>query len=102
MKNLVGKWECAEGGGIEVVDSANVFIIYGDQKKQVSSYKTDFSKSPCWFDFTVKDGGQTLTLKSLMLFVNDDLVQWQVFDDGHRPSNFSSDQGEMVYLRRRK
>jgi hypothetical protein len=102
IKNLVGKWESPVGAGIEVVDSSHIFIVYGKDKKLVSSYQADFSKSPCWFDFTIKDSSQSFTVQSLLLFVSNDLVQWQVFDDGSRPSTFTSEKGEMVYMRRKK
>jgi hypothetical protein len=41
-------------------------------------------------------------MKSLISFVNDDLIQWQVFGDEVRPAHFKQDVGEMMYLRRKK
>ena len=102
FKNFVGYWKSGDGGAIEVIDSSKIFIVYGDEKKKIASYQADFSKEPCWFDFDIKDSSQNLSLKSLLLFVNDDLLQWQVFDDGTRPSNFNSQKGDIVYLRRKK
>ena len=102
FNNLVGYWKSGDGGAIEVIDSSKIFIVYGDEKKKIASYQADFSKDPCWFDFDIKDSSQNLSLKSLLLFVNDDLLQWQVFDDGIRPSNFNSQSGDIVYLRRKK
>lgn len=101
IKNLIGRWESAEGGGIEMIDSSRVFIVYGNDKKQISSYQADFSKSPAWFDFVISDSTEKISLKSLLLFVNDEMIQWQLFED-ERPGNFSSQKGEMVYLRRKK
>jgi hypothetical protein len=101
MTNLVGRWESPDGTALEVVDSNQIFLCYGTDKKKLSSYKFDFSQKPCRFDFEVKDSTQSLSLKSLFLFVDDDLLQWQVFENS-RPSNFSSDSGEMLYLRRKK
>ncbi len=101
IKNLIGNWHSPDGAGIEMTDSTNIFLIYGIDKKQIVSFTTDFSKSPCWFDFTIKDSLQNITIKTLLLFVNDDLVQWQIFEDV-RPANFSADNGNMVYLRRKK
>jgi hypothetical protein len=102
FKNLVGRWESSDGAGIEVVDSARIFLLYNGDRKQVISYQTNFSKSPCWFDFTVRsDSAGSITMKSLLLFVNDDLLQWQIFED-ERPANFSANKGTMVYLRRKK
>ena len=101
-KNLTGRWEGPDGGGIEVVDSSKVYLIYGDQRKQLSSYKVDFSKSPAWFDFTVTDSSQTTSVRSLLLLINDDLLKWQVFEDDNRPVHFSSDTGDLLYLRRKK
>ena len=102
FQNLVGKWESTDGGGIEAIDSTKLFLVYGAEKKPIISYTADFTKSPCWFDFVVKDGDKTLSLKSLLLFVNDDLLQWQIFEDGVRPTNFTSGKGDMVYLKRKK
>jgi hypothetical protein len=99
LKNLVGRWESADGAGIEVIDSSKIFLLYKGDKKQVISFESNFSKTPCWFDFTVTDSADNISMKSLLLFVNDDLVQWQIFDSD-RPANFSADKGNMVYLRR--
>jgi hypothetical protein len=102
LKNLVGRWESSDGAGIEVVDSAKIFLLYNGDRKQVVSYEANFSKSPCWFDFTVgSDSSGNISMKSLLLFVNDDLLQWQIFED-ERPANFSANKGTMVYLRRKK
>ena len=106
IQNLIGKWEAVgktdESGGLEVVDSSKIFLVYGDEKMQVVSYDADFTKTPAWFDFTVKDSIKQITIKSLLQFVNDDLVQWQVFDGETRPVIFAADRGEMVYLKRKK
>jgi len=102
IKSLVGKWETEDGAGLEVIDSARMFVTYGKERKPILSYQADFSKSPCWFDFVVKDTAQKLsTLKSLLLLDND-VLKWQVFEDGNRPSNFASDKGEIVILRRKQ
>jgi|SRR5215204_2554318 len=101
LQNLVGKWESPDGGGIEATDTTKIFLVYGTEKKPILSYKADFSKSPCWFDFVVKDGDKNLNLKSLLLFVNNDLLQWQVFYDDVRPSGFTNEKGDMVYLKRK-
>ena len=101
LDKLSGTWVSAEGGGIEIVDSSRIYLVYGNEKKLISSFHADFSKSPCWFDLTLKDGAEMLTIKTLLLKVNDDLLQWQVFEDDTRPANFSADKGEMVYLKRK-
>jgi hypothetical protein len=102
LQSLIGRWESEDGGGIEMMDSAHIFMVYGNEKKPISSYKADFSHAPAWFDFSIIDSGQTMTMKSLMQFVNNDEVKWQVFDDGTRPANFTIGKGEIVYLRRKK
>ena len=102
LQSLIGRWESEDGGGIEMTDSAHIFMVYGNEKKPISSYKADFSHAPAWFDFSIIDSGQTMTMKSLMQFVNNDEVKWQVFDDGTRPANFTIGKGEIVYLRRKK
>ena len=106
IQNLVGKWEAVDSenssGGIEVVSGDQIFLVYGSEKKPVHSFRLDFSKSPAWFDFTVKDSASTITLKSLIQFINEDLIQWQLFDGDVRPAHFTNSGGQMVYLRRKK
>lgn len=103
IKNLVGRWETADGAGLEIIDSSRIFVTYGKERKPILTYEADFSKSPCWFDFVVKDSGQQLsTMKSLLLLEGNDVLKWQVFDDGNRPADFISDRGYTVILRRRK
>ena len=106
IRQLIGKWEAVDSenqkGGLEVVDSSTIYLVFGTEKKRIASYKADFTKSPVWFDFVIKDESNTLQLKSLILFVNDDLIQWQVSEGDIRPANFSQTNGEMMYLRRKK
>ena len=103
IKNLVGKWETSDGAGLEVIDSSRIFVTYGEERKSILSYKADFSKSPCWFDFVVRDTAQNLsTMKSLLLLQGNDVLKWEVFEDGDRPSDFTKDKGEIVILRRKK
>jgi hypothetical protein len=103
IKNLVGRWETADGAGLEIIDSSRIFVTYGTERKPILSYKADFSKSPYWFDFVVKDSAQQLsTMKSLLLLDGNDILKWQVFEDGDRPLNFTTNTEEIVILRRKK
>lgn len=106
FKNLVGVWEAVDSenqsGGLEIIDTQKIYLVYGKERKPVTSCTFDFSKSPNWFDFAVADSTGIMKLKSLLLFVNDDLIQWQVFDGEARPAHFSEQTGQMVYLRRKK
>jgi hypothetical protein len=101
LKQLLGRWESADGEGIELVDSTRLFLLYHGEKKLVSDYQIDFTRSPYWFDFTLKDSSGIHQIKSLLLVVNDDLLQWQIFED-FRPSEFDPSKGEMIYLKRRR
>jgi len=106
FQDLVGNWEAVskvnESGGLQVIDSTKIFLVYGDHKMPITAYQADFSKVPAWFDFTVKDSTREIRLKSLLQFVNDDTIQWQIFEEDTRPVIFASDRGEMVYLKRKK
>jgi hypothetical protein len=106
IQTLIGYWEAVDAenasGGLEVQDSAKVFLTYGKEKKAITSFKANFSKSPAWFDFTIQDSTEKLYLKSLIHFVNDDLIQWQVFESDIRPAYFTTSGGQMVYLKRKK
>jgi hypothetical protein len=107
FEKLIGKWEAVDAdnqsGRLEVVDSSKIFLAYGQEKKPISSFKADFSKSPVWFDFTVSNDTNNIKIKSILLFINDNLLQWQVFQgDAVRPAHFTEDKGEIIYLRRKK
>jgi hypothetical protein len=103
IKSLVGRWETADGAGLEIIDSSRIFVTYGTERKPILSYKADFSKSPWWFDFVVKDSAQQLsTMKSLLLLEGNDILKWQVFEDGNRPITFTTNTEEIVILRRKK
>jgi len=102
IKQLAGRWESAEGGGLEVIDSSRIYIVYGNEKKQIAHYKADFSKTPVSFDFTVNDDGHEISMKSLLLLVNGDLLQWQVFEGDAKPVHFTADNGDMIYMKRKK
>src|SRR5687768_8417232 len=79
LQSLIGKWEAVAaynaGGGLEVIDSSKLFIVYGDKKKAIVHYHVDFTKSPVWFNFTIKDSTETLNLKSIIHFINDDFIK---------------------------
>lgn len=100
FENLKGSWRNKSGAGLDIVDSNTIYIVYGEQKKLVSKSRADFSKSPVWFDLAVKDSNNVKTLKSLLLFVSEDLLQWQVFDSDTRPAYFSTERGDMLFLKR--
>ncbi|MGE5520323.1 MAG: hypothetical protein ACM3VS_10395 [Candidatus Dadabacteria bacterium] len=100
FENLMGTWRNKEGAGLEVVDSSRIYIVYGQHKKLISSYRTDFSTNPARFNFVVHDSSGTTNVKSLLLFVNDDLLQWQVFDSETRPVKYNTDRGDLLILRK--
>lgn len=107
LQAMTGTWEAVSsvnhGGGLEVKDSTQLYLVFGDQKKKILQYKIDFSQSPARFDFTVpQDSTTNLSLKSLLQFVNDDLIKWQVFEGENVPMHFASNGGDIVYLRRKR
>lgn len=107
FEKLIGKWEAVDAdsksGRLEVYDSSTIYLAYGMDKKPITSFKADFSKSPVWFDFVVSDSADDIALKSILLFINDNLLQWQVFqEDAKRSTHFTEDKGEIIYLRRKK
>lgn len=103
---LAGKWlaidNANERGGLEVTDSTAMQLVYDGQKKHIIHFTADFTKTPAWFDFTIQDGDETITLKSIMQFISNDTIQWQVFDGDKRPDHFTSGAGDILYLKRRK
>ena len=105
MQDLRGIWEAMgknKNGGLQVVDSTEIYLVYGTHKMQVIQWHADFSKTPAWIDFTVEDSTREIRLKSLLQFIDDDLIQWQIFYEGARPVIFASGRGDMVYLRKKR
>lgn len=104
--NLSGRWENIEkrdvSAGIEFISTDSVFLFFNDEKKLARQVKIDDSKNPYWFDFTIDDGSENLTVRSLLDFVNSDLIKWQVFTSDVRTAHFTQSAGEIMYLRRKK
>jgi hypothetical protein len=104
FQNMIGVWEMIgeqdSGGGLEIVDSTTIVIRFMGEEKKLAAYKIDFSKSPYWFDFSAKDSASTSNFKSLLEFVNDDMLKWQIFVDEERAPHFTSSSGESFYLKR--
>jgi hypothetical protein len=98
---LVGNWRAANGAGLEVIDSNNIYVVYENEKKKVERAVVDFKSNPAFLDFEIKDSNSTYVLKTIFQFVTRDLIQWQVFE-GERPANFSANNGELLYLRRKQ
>ena len=106
IQSLIGRWEIVgtkdDGGRLEILDSSTIVITYGGEKKTLSGFKLDFTKSPIWFDFFVRDSSATMNVKSLMEVISDDLIKWQVFMNEDRAIHFTSEKGELFYLKRIK
>ncbi|MFI5129214.1 MAG: hypothetical protein ACHQFX_04455 [Chitinophagales bacterium] len=104
FNNMVGLWEMVgeqeSGGGLQIVDSATILIRFMGEEKTILSYNIDFSKSPYWFDFSCKDTTSISHFKSLIEFVGDDTLKWQIFTEGERADHFTSRTGELFYLKR--
>ena len=102
---MIGSWQIVSddepGGRLEVIDSNTIIIKFMGEEKKLTGCKIDFSRSPYWFDFSAKDTTTAFSnFKSLLEFVNDDMMRWQVFIDEDRPDHFTSQGGELFYLRR--
>ena len=100
FENLVGSWRNSSGVGLDVVDTNTVYIVRGDQRVQASAQISDFKRNPAYLNLSVKDSTKTVVLKSLVLFVNDNTLQWQLFDSQTRPVSFRYDKGDMLFLKR--
>lgn len=104
LGKLVGRWEMIgpkSGGGIlEIIDSNTIVMSYNGDKKVISSVSFDFSKTPIWFDFRVRDSSSTIEVKTIMEMISDDLIKWQIFMDEERALHFTASKGELFYLKR--
>lgn len=104
LKDLLGRWEILgeqnTKASLEVIDSSTMVLVYDGEKRKITDYKIDFSKSPIWFDFSTGDSTSIVTVKSLLEIMNDNMIKWQLFIDEDRTAHFSSSKGELFYLRK--
>jgi len=98
--DLVGSWRNKEGIGLEVVDSFKIYMVYGEQKKLLQSYSTDFQSNPATFNFHVRDAKGNISIRSKLLFLNDDTIQWQVFEGETQPVSYNSERGDLFIIRK--
>jgi hypothetical protein len=102
IKELVGKWETADGGGLEIIDGSRIFLVYGKERTPVLSYTVDFTKKPAWFDFTVRSADSILKMKSILQLNGADEMKWQVLETDVRPATFQPSAGEILVLKKKK
>jgi len=105
IENLMGSWECIDQkndrGSFEFLDSSKVYFTYMGEKKQVVSYKVDFSKTPYWFSLTLKDEKETIDIKSFLYFIDDNNIKWEVVLVDEDGKNLTDNSSEVVMLRRK-
>jgi len=106
LKDLIGRWEIIgeqnDSASLEIIDSSTIILNYMGERKKIIEYKIDFQRSPIWFDFSTSDSSSTVVVKSLMEVMNDSMIKWQLFVDEDRTDHFSSNKGELYYLRKAK
>ena len=104
--DIIGIWDITgeqnAGASLQIIDSSTIVLTYMGERKNITDYKIDFTKSPIWFDFSTKDSTSTLQVKSLLQILGDNMIKWQLFVDEDRPDHFSSSKGELFYLKRSK
>lgn len=104
FRDIIGHWEIAgeqnAGASLQINDSSSIVLNYMGEKRIITDYKIDFTKSPIWFDFSTKDSTSMLSIKSLLQIMGDDTIKWQLFIDEDRPNHFSSTKGELFYLKK--
>ena len=104
FQHMIGLWEIVgeqdSGGGLQIIDSSTILIRFMGEEKTILRYHIDFSKSPYWFDFSCNDTASVSNFKSLIEFVGDDTLKWQIFTEGERADHFTSRTGDLFYLKR--
>lgn len=100
LKDLVGTWRNRVGAGLDIEDSNTVYVVRGERRKLATATFSDVRKNPVTFNLTVRDSSKVTTLKGLLMLVNDDTLQWQVFDTETKPASFSYSKGDLLFLKR--
>lgn len=88
VTDLAGRWEASDGttGTLEFIEGSKVVVSVSGMQIPAASYTADFSQDPIWFDVFIAPGK---AVKSLLKFVDDNTIKWQIFMDGARPMDFS-------------
>lgn len=104
FRDIAGKWEVvgdpSANATLTIIDSSNIEFTYMGEKKTISNYTIDYSKSPYWLDFTATDSSSNFQVKSILQKVGDDVLKWQLFIDEDRSPYFTSSKGEVFYLKK--
>ena len=100
FNDLIGSWRNKNGFGIDVLDSATIYLVRGGNHKLAALLNADFSSNPLWLDLSLKESGKVTNLKSLLVFITDDTVQWQLYDTEAKPAGLRSDNRNTLFLRR--
>ncbi len=103
---LIGKWEAKDGDGVtgslNFIDSKNIIVTIPGQPLPKGTYTIDTTKNPMWFDITIKDGNNILTMKGLLKLTSESTLKWQIFDDGKRPETFTNEKDNNTIILKRK
>lgn len=106
FSDLVGRWEITgeelPGASLEIIDSSSMYLTYMGEKKKITGYSLDLTKSPAWFDFTLPDSSGILHVKSIVQVYGDNVMKWQLFLEEERSAYFTASRGEMMYLKKTK
>jgi hypothetical protein len=104
FRDIAGKWEVVgdpnANATLSIVDSSTIEFSYMGEKKTISNYTIDYSKSPYWLDFNAADSSSSFQVKSILQKVGDDVLKWQLFIDEDRSPYFTSSSGEVFYLKK--
>ena len=104
FKDIAGKWEVVgdpnANATLTIIDSSTIEFSYMGEKKTISNYTIDYSKSPYWLDFTATDSSSSFQVKSILQKVGDDVLKWQLFIDEDRSPYFTASKGEVFYLKK--
>jgi hypothetical protein len=102
FQDILGRWEVVgeKNASLNIIDSNAIEFTYMGEKKIISGYTIDLSKSPCWLDFSAADSSSVFKVKSIVQKVGDDVLKWQLFIDEERSPYFTSAKGEVFYLRK--
>ena len=104
FRDIAGKWEVVgdpkTNAALTIIDSTTLEFSYMGEKKTISNYTIDYTKSPYWLDFTATDSSSKFHVKSILQKVGDDVLKWQIFIDEDRSPYFTTSKGEVFYLKR--
>ncbi len=105
-QELVGKWQGIDNkskdGSLIFKDKTKVALVVNGKESPYFDFSINLQKTPAPFDITVRrPDGHMVTLKTLLQFLDNNTIKWQIFEIDERPVNFNEGMKDSILILKR-